>query len=127
MKRFGMRSERLESGAVVLALRGDLDLQHLYSFEAELRGIEATRTRCIVLDLRELDFVDSSGIRQLLAARRRARRASRRLLLVGGGPPIQRVMALAGLQDVFEIVSDVPAELRAAPTEQHATRASVTT
>ena len=115
MKRFGMRSETLDSGAVVLALRGDLDLQHLYSFEAGLRNLEATQTRCIVLDLRRLDFVDSSGIRQLLAARRRASRASRRFLLVRGGPPIQRVMALAGLQDVFETVSDVPAELREAP------------
>ena len=120
MKRFGMRIERVESGAVVLALRGDLDLQHLYSFEAELRNVEATPTRCIVLDLRQLDFVDSSGIRQLLAARRRAGRARRRLLLVRGGPPIQRVMALAGLEDVFETVSDVPAELRAARAEPEA-------
>jgi anti-sigma B factor antagonist len=120
MKRFGMRSERLDSGAVVLALRGDLDMQHLYSFEEELRRVEATQTRCIVLDLRQLDFVDSSGIRQLLAARRRAGRACRRLLLVRGGPSIQRLMALAGLQDVFEIVSDVPAELREAPAGQQA-------
>ena len=120
MKRFGMRKERLASGAVVLALRGDLDLQHLYSFEEELRRVEATKTLCIVLDLRQLDFVDSSGIRQLLAARRRAGRACRRLLLVRGGPPIQRVMALAGLQDVFEMVSDVPAELREAPAAQQA-------
>ncbi len=112
MKRFGMRIERLDSGAVVLALSGDFDLQHLYSFEAELRKVEATQTRCIVLDLRQLDFVDSSGIRQLLAARRRAGRACRRLLLVRGGPAIQRVMALAGLQDAFEMVSDVPVELR---------------
>ena len=73
-----------------------------------------------MLDLRQLDFVDSSGIRQLLAARRRAGRACRRFLLVRGGPPVQRVMALAGLQDVFEMVGDVPAELRDAPAEQHA-------
>jgi anti-anti-sigma factor len=120
MKRFGMRIDRLDSGAVVLALRGDFDLQHLYTFEEELRKVEATKTHCIVLDLRDLDFVDSSGIRQLLAARRRASRACRRLLLVRGGPAIERLIALAGLQDAFETVTDVPAELRMAAEGQRA-------
>jgi anti-anti-sigma factor len=112
-----MRVERLESGAFVLALRGDFDLQYLYSFEAEMRRVEETRTHCIALDLRELDFIDSSGLRQLLAARRRALRAARRLLLVGGNPAIRRLFALAGLQDAFEMASELPPELRS-PTHE---------
>lgn len=118
MKGFGMRVERLESGAFVLALSGDFDLQHLYNFEEELRKLEQTRPRCIALDLRELDFIDSSGLRQLLAARRRAKRAARRLVLIGGDAGIQRLFALAGLRDAFEMASDVPAELRVASAEQ---------
>ena len=80
--------------------------------------LEQTRPRCIALDLRELDFIDSSGLRQLLAARRRAKRAARRLVLIGGDAAIQRLFALAGLRDAFEMASDVPAEQRVEPAEQ---------
>ena len=118
MKGFGMKVERLESGAFVLALSGDFDLQHLYSFEEELRKVEEAQPDCIALDLRRLDFIDSSGLRQLLAARRRAQRAARRLLLIGGSPPIHRLIGLAGLRDAFEMRTELPAELLVAPVEQ---------
>ena len=120
MKRFGVTVERLESGAVVLALHGELDLEHVYSFGQTLHRAEKSGPPCIVLDLSRLDFVDSLGIRELLAARRRASRDRRRLLLVRGGPSVQRLMALVGLQDAFEIVSEVPRELREASASSRA-------
>jgi anti-anti-sigma factor len=114
MKAFGLVSERAGSGTVLMSLRGELDFEHAYMFDEELRSVEAAAPSAIVLDLRTLDFIDSFGIGRLLAARRRAARAGHRLVLVHGGPPIRRVFALSGLADVFEIVRDVPAELRAA-------------
>ena len=113
MRGFGLTLERLPSGAVRVAPRGELDLEHAYTFDEELRRIEQTRPPCILLDLRELVFVDSAGLARLLAAQRRARRAGRRLLLVRGGRAIQRLLALTAADTAFEIVSDVPAELRA--------------
>ena len=115
MKRFGLVLERLPSGAVRVSLRGELDFEHAYTFDEELRGVEGARPPCIVLDLRELSFVDSCGMGRLIAARRRARRAGRRLLLVRGARAIDRLLALTALEEEFEIVGDVPAELREAP------------
>jgi anti-anti-sigma factor len=110
MRQFGIEVERLESGVAVLALHGELDLAHVYNFERELHSVERAEPRCIVIDLRGLDFIDSLGVRGLLAARRRAGRARRRLLVVRGSPAIQRVLTLVGLEDAFETVSEVPTE-----------------
>ena len=114
MRGCGLTLERLSSGAVRIALRGELDLNHAYTFDEELRRIEEDRPHCIVLDLRELTFMDSCGVGRLVAARRRARRSGTRLVLVRGGRAVQHLLALTGLEESFEIVGDVPSSLRLA-------------
>jgi anti-sigma B factor antagonist len=115
MRGFGLTIEPLAGGAVRVALRGELDLEHAYTFDEELRRVERLKPPCIVLDLRGLSFLDSSGLARLLAARRRARRESRRLVLVRRGGPVQRLLAITAVGEHFETVSEVPEELRAAP------------
>ena len=84
MQGFGLMIEELDAGAVRIALRGELDLAHAYTFDEELRRVEEARPPTVVVDLRELTFLDSCGLARLLAARRRARRAGHQLLLVRG-------------------------------------------
>jgi anti-sigma B factor antagonist len=109
---FGLTIEPLAEGAVRVALRGELDLEHAYTFDEEMRRVEGARPRCLVLDLRGLSFMDSSGLARLLAANRRAQRERRRLLLVRGGA-VQRLLAITAVGQHFETVSEVPDELRA--------------
>lgn len=111
MRGFGLTIEPLAGGATRLALRGELDLEHAYTFDEELRRVEAARPPCVVLDLRGLTFLDSCGLARLLAARRRARRDGRRLILVRGGPSVQRLMAITAVGQHFETVSELPVEL----------------
>ena len=111
MRGCGLTLESLSSGAVRIALRGELDLNHAYTFDEELRRIEGAEPHCIVLDLRELSFMDSCGVGRLVAARRRARRAGRRLVLVRGPAAIQRLFALSAVDEAFEMVSDIPVAL----------------
>jgi anti-sigma B factor antagonist len=114
MRGCGLTLESMSSGAVRIALRGELDLKHAYTFDEELRKVEDARPPCIVLDLRELRFMDSCGVGRLVAARRRARRDGRRLMLVRGGRAVQHLLALTGVDETFEIVGDVPLSLRRA-------------
>ena len=111
MRGFGLTIEPLAGGAVRVALRGELDLEHAYTFDEELRRVEEGRPACVVIDLRELTFLDSCGLARLLAARRRARRRGPRLLLVRGSTAIQRLFALAAVDEAFEIVNEVPVAL----------------
>jgi anti-anti-sigma regulatory factor len=50
----------------------------------------------VVLDLRELEFMDAAGMLAIVRATDRARRIGRRLLLVRSAPFIERVFALTG-------------------------------
>ena len=117
MRGFRLTIEPLAGGAVRLALRGELDLEHAYTFDEELRRIEAARPPCVVLDLRGLTFLDSSGLARLLAANRRAKREGRKLLLVRGSTAVQRLMTITAVGQHFETVSEVPAELRLAASQ----------
>src|SRR3954454_12410474 len=78
MQGFGLIIEDLDAGAVRIALHGELDLAHAYTFDEELQELEARRPACVVIDLRELTFLDSCGLARLLAARPRARRVGPR-------------------------------------------------
>jgi anti-sigma B factor antagonist len=106
MQGFGLIIDELGPGTMRIALRGELDLAHAYTFDEELRQVEADEPLCVVLDLRELTFRDSCGLSRLLAARRRARRAGHRLLLVRGPAAIQRVFAISAVDENFEMVSE---------------------
>jgi anti-sigma B factor antagonist len=94
---------------VLIALAGELDLATAPKLEDEMKRVEEDRPGVIVLDLRPLAFMDSSGLRALLAADRRAREAGRRLILVRGDERVQRVLKITRLDERLEIVDDLPA------------------
>jgi anti-sigma B factor antagonist len=98
--------ESLGNGdSVRIALRGELDLEHAYTFDEELKRVEALDPECICIDLRELAFLDSCGLARLVAARRRARKSGRRLVLVRGSRAVQRLFQLTAVDEAFEIVN----------------------
>lgn|SRR5215204_6428886 len=114
MSRLDVVVDRLASGAAVVRLAGDFEHEYAYTLDVQLQKVEAEAST-VVIDLRGLFFMDSAGLGRLLAARRRAGRAGRRLVVVRGGRTVDRVMMLAGLQDVFEMAPDIPAEFLAPP------------
>lgn len=105
MRRFTMAVEP-EEGGVRVALSGDLDSICAYTFDARLREVEERDPQFIVLDLRELSFVDSAGVGRILAAHRRARQAGRPLRLTRGSKTVQRVLAITALDQVLEFESE---------------------
>lgn len=87
-----MNSQR--TGAVhTIRLSGELDLATTSRVEAELKRVEATDARMIVVDLSGLTFISSSGVHFLVDAEIRSR-ASNGLTLLRGSPTVQRVLAL---------------------------------
>ena len=106
MRGLALTIERLAGDAIRIGLRGELDLEHAYTFDEELKRVEVLKPRCICIDLRELTFLDSSGLGRLVAARRRARKNRHRLVLVRGPAAIQRVLQLTAVEEAFEMVSE---------------------
>jgi anti-sigma B factor antagonist len=88
---------------------GELDLATAQQLEQTLRLAEL-RAQRVVLDLRELDFMDCSGMHVIVDASIRARRPGRRLVLVRGPSRVDRVLTLTGASDVLEIVDLDPVQ-----------------
>ena len=108
-----MKIEALAPGVVCVALQGEFDLWAAYHFDRELRDIEATEPTAIVLDLRDVTFVDSAGLARIVAARRRAERSGRRLAVVRGCRAVERLLALTALDRSLEMVPEPEAVLTA--------------
>jgi anti-anti-sigma factor len=59
-----------------------------------------------VVDLRELEFMDSTGLRTIVAADQRARDGGRRLAIVRGPDAVDRIFTVTRLDERLEIVDD---------------------
>ena len=85
-----------------LTLAGDLDMQATFRLEPALeRLLDAGDVDELVLDLSDVSFVDSSGLGLLLGAYDRCVESETEMAIVPGAPEVQRVFALAGVQDAL--------------------------
>jgi anti-anti-sigma factor len=93
-------------GHVTVSLKGELDLSSVGKVEEELARAEAEGPSLLVLDLSQLSFLDSTGLRAVVTADERARSNGRRLVIVRGPDAVQRVFAITRLEERLEIVDD---------------------
>jgi anti-anti-sigma factor len=78
---------------------GELDLGTAPALDEQLDRLLLSGRRAVVLDLRGLKFMDTSGLRLVLQLDARARRDGVELALVAGSPAVQRVFEIGGLAD----------------------------
>ncbi|MET0206865.1 MAG: STAS domain-containing protein [Thermoleophilaceae bacterium] len=93
-------------GQVTISLKGELDLSSVGKVQEELRRVEAEGPAVLVLDLSDLTFLDSTGLRTVVTADERARENGRRLVVVRGPDAVQRVFAITRLEERLEMVDD---------------------
>jgi anti-sigma B factor antagonist len=99
-----------EDGAVRVALSGELDISSAPRAEEEIDRVEADHPAVLVLDLRGLAFMDSTGLRLIVSADARARDQGRRLAVVRGPEAVQRIFRVTRLDERLDMVDD-PAAL----------------
>ncbi len=95
-----------------IVLTGELDIRASLRFRGALMSAERRGPALIVIDLRELAFMDSSGLAELVRGSPRAREERRRMVLVTGSEPIDRMLAVSGVTQILETTAD-PATLDA--------------
>jgi anti-sigma B factor antagonist len=95
------------AGDALISLTGELDLAATTTLEAEISRLAGQDgVRRVVLDLRELEFMDSTGLRMVALAERRLRAADRDLALVRGRDHVQRVFAITRMDEHLTFVDD---------------------
>jgi anti-sigma B factor antagonist len=91
----------------LISLTGELDLSGAPPLEEEIAELAARDgVRRVVLDLRELEFMDSSGLRTVALAERRLSAAGRELVLVRGPELVQRVFSITRMDEHLRFVDD---------------------
>jgi anti-anti-sigma factor len=104
VSRFGFEIE-VRGALAIVALRGELDLPATAALEPELERLaDEPGIDVVALDLRALDFLDSSGLRAVVLAARKLADNERRLVLVRGSSPVQRVFEITRMTERLEFV-----------------------
>jgi len=91
---------------IMVSVSGELDVATAPELEAALDGADAWAS-VVVVDLRQLEFMASAGLRVLLDVGKRVRDAGGRLVILRGPPAVDRLFAL---------VDDLPLELLPLPS-----------
>lgn len=90
----------------VVTLSGELDLGGIAQLRPVVEAAESSSAPAIVVDLGDLAFIDSSGLRELLRLHRHTQIAGRTLRLRPGPPLVQRIMEISGLGEVLPFDAD---------------------
>ena len=83
---------------------GELDLSTADVLWDEMDKLRGRGFSNLVLDLRKLTFLDSTGLRLLVRARENALRSGSKFALIDGAQPVCRVLDITGLRDHFDFV-----------------------
>ena len=87
-------------GALRLRLRGELDLTVVEPLRRRLDQLRSQRRRA-VLDLAELEFIDSAGIMLFVTAANAARDDGGEFVLTQAQGEVERVLELTGLSEML--------------------------
>jgi anti-sigma B factor antagonist len=95
--RFVLISEPSANGALMIIVQGELDLAHASELKVLLTR-ELGAGRSVLLDLSEVQFIDSTGLAAIVSALNHTRDSGCELQLVGGlQPQARRLMELTGV------------------------------
>lgn len=98
--------------STIITIAGELDLASSPALADELERLADVDGPPVIIDLRELEFMDSTGLSTLVRAQGRLEAAGRRLAVVRGAPQVHRLLELTGVAERLELL-DSPEELRA--------------
>ena len=97
----------MDGNSAVVSLVGELDLSGVDRAREAIEEAQASSTGLLVLDLSQLDFVDSTGLEVMLRAARRARDDGRRLVVRKPSEYVRRLLELTAIDQSLDVVEDV--------------------
>jgi len=96
-----------EAGVTVLAVRGNVKVgESAQQFSAELSSLLAETAGPVLLDVSGIDYIDSTGIGELVGHMQRFTSASRRMGLLRPHRRLSALLEMTGLDAYFAIYQD---------------------
>lgn len=101
---------RLNDEWVRLTVEGEIDLSTVEKLEQAVDHVYSEKGVHVLIDLSEVAFMDSTGLRSLLNNERRFRDSGRSLALMVSDGPVSRLLEISGVTSSLRIVSS-PGEI----------------
>jgi anti-anti-sigma factor len=96
---YAIEQATVRDGVALLVFRGELDMAAASAMRARIESVNGDG---MVIDLRDVTFIDSSALRELLYARRTLVEGGRRLVLSGVPQSVRRLLEMTGTLELFE-------------------------
>jgi anti-sigma B factor antagonist len=110
MPALALEEQHLNDGVHIIGLRGELDLAGARIFEPVVMRA-ARRDRVILLDFRELTFIDSTGMGVILSALRLLGRHGGSLAIACDNPTVLRLFAITRMDQTIPIAPTLDSAL----------------
>ena len=102
-----LSAARSEGDAMVVALRGEIDLNNSPELRSELFVLMGRQPpRRLVMNLKEVPYMDSSAIAVLVEVLQKVRKAGGKVYLTNLQPRVQGLIEIARLGTIFVIATD---------------------
>ncbi|MBT8484881.1 MAG: STAS domain-containing protein [Phycisphaerales bacterium] len=98
--------QQTQGEALILTPIGEIDLSRAPALRTHLGAALKTGPRRLVIDLKQVPYMDSSGVATFVEAMQLARRADSELILCGLQDRVRSVFEIARLDMVFKILTD---------------------
>jgi anti-anti-sigma factor len=100
--------EQLSQNIRLIGLQGRLDQTQTPQLETELNSLlDTEKSIRLIVDLTQVSYINSGGLRCLVGGWRRARQQDGNLVLCGLSERLQEIFAMVGFDKVFQIYDDV--------------------
>lgn len=90
----------------VIVADGDIDIYSVASFKTAINEVLDTGANKLVIDLKDVEYIDSSGFGALLGATRRIRPNGGSIILTGCCDTVARIMKITQLDTIFVMCKD---------------------
>lgn len=91
----------------VIRLHGELDLASAPAFNAQFEQARSESPSAVVVDLTELEFMDSTGLRSILMAHEHCDENGRRFAVIPGGRQVARLLEIARVEDHLNFIASL--------------------
>lgn len=101
---------RHEADRVIIRLEGELDLANASRLQSTLEEADLGAANVVVMDLQGLQFIDSTGLREVLSLRGQTLQRGGEFAVTPGSQQVQRLLSVTGVADHLRTL-DTPDEL----------------
>ena len=106
-----IESETLENGIVKILLNGRLDMMGNQDIEMKFTGLAATEKALVLVDMTDVEFIASIGIRTLITIVKAQANRGGKVVLCSLQPLVKEVLTTAGVDNIIDIFDECEAAM----------------